>query len=82
MHTSDLPPTYANYPTNDLIALWEQIRTEGILPELQAPRQMLIAMKGLLYEYGIVSWPISQPWKVTGHIARHVRRISFFSEKS
>lgn len=81
MH-SELPTVYANYPTTDLLALWESIQTEGIHPELRAPKHVLLAMKSLLQEYGVVPWPISQPWKLNTPVARHMQNISFFSHKS
>ena len=82
MRNGDLPTTYENYPTNELLALWDRIRTEGIQAELQAPKQILIAMKGLILEYGIVSWPVSQPWKLNAPVARRMQRISSVSCKS
>ncbi len=82
MRNDTFPTTYANYSTTELLELWDDIRRNGIYPELQAPRQKLAAMKNFLHEYGIAPWPVSRSWGFLSPASRRVQQNFFFSQKS
>ena len=58
MESNNLPETYKDYKTKDLLKAWEEIKAPG---GTKAPEEMIIAMDSMLRKFRLGKFSIRNP---------------------